>query len=49
MKRAHRKSHLLIWLILAPVLIGTLLVAVNVRPAPPLNDALPPVLLQEVP
>ncbi|MDJ0922469.1 MAG: hypothetical protein QNI84_15180 [Henriciella sp.] len=47
MKRAHRKTHLVMWLVLGPVMIATLLIAVMYRPAEPVNDELPTVLLEE--
>lgn len=47
MKRAHRKIHFLLWLILGPVIIATLLLAVLYRPAAPVNDALPAALVGE--
>ena len=47
MKRAHRKAHLFIWLILGPVMIATLLFAVLHRPAEPVNQELPEILLLE--
>ena len=47
MKRIHRRSHFIIWLILAPVLIGIIALATSQRPGEPVNDTLPPALLQE--
>lgn len=47
MKRAHRRSHLLIWLILGPVILALLALAVMVRPDAPVNDALPASLIEE--
>lgn len=47
MKRAHRKIHLILWIILGPVMIATLLLAVLHRPSDPVNDRLPDVLLEE--
>ena len=47
MKRAHRKSHLLLWLILGPVMFATIVLAVLNRPAAPVNDALPEALIEE--
>jgi len=48
MKRAHRKSHLMLWLILGPVMFATIILAVLNRPAAPVNDALPDALIEEV-
>lgn len=47
MKRAHRKSHFLLWLILAPIMFATIALAVLHRPAAPMNDALPDALIEE--
>ncbi len=47
MKRAHRKTHLLLWIILGPVIVCTLLLSVLHRPAEPINEALPDTLLEE--
>lgn len=47
MKRAHRKSHFLIWAVLAPVIFCITLLAVMHRPAEPVNDALPNALTEE--
>jgi hypothetical protein len=47
MKRAHRQAHLFIWLILGPVMVATLLFAVLHRPAEPVNQELPEILLLE--
>jgi len=49
MKRAHRKTHLLLWIILGPVIFAIIALAVLQRPAAPMNDALPDTLIQEVP
>ena len=46
MKRAHRKTHLLLWLFLAPVMIGVLLRAVLHRPDAPVNDTLPDIVIE---
>ena len=48
MKRAHRSAHRLIWLLLAPVLTAIIIVALQVRPTAPVNDALPEALSEEV-
>ncbi len=47
MKRAHRKTHLMIWLFLAPVMIGVLFRAVLHRPNTPVNDTLPDIVIEE--
>ena len=47
MKRAHRRSHILLWLILGPVMFATIVLAVLNRPAAPVNDALPDALTAE--
>ena len=44
MKRAHRRSHLILWLVLTPVLAALLVLAVKVRPDAPVNDTLPAAL-----
>lgn len=48
MKRAHRKSHFWIWVVLAPVIFGTLALAVLQRPAEPINESLPDVIVEGV-
>jgi len=48
MKRAHRKTHLLLWVILGPVIFAIIALAVLQRPTAPVNEALPDVLIQEV-
>ena len=47
MKRAHRKTHILLWLIIAAVMVATLFFAVQHRPDAPVNDALPDILIEE--
>jgi len=47
MKRAHKRAHILIWLILAPVLILVIKLAVAERPVSPVNDALPSAITEE--
>ncbi len=47
MKRSHRRSHLIIWLILTPLLLAVIKFAVSERPADPVNEALPAALLEE--
>ncbi len=44
MKRAHRKIHLLLWLVLGPLMALTLVLALHHRPAEPVNDTLPEAL-----
>jgi hypothetical protein len=46
MKRAHRRTHLLIWLILGPAMIAALLLAVRYRPDAPVNNTLPETVLE---
>lgn len=48
MKRAHRRSHLLLWLVLGPVMFATLYLALSLRPGEPVNDALPDSLAEEI-
>ena len=47
MKRTHRSAHRLIWLLLAPILAAIVIIALQVRPAAPVNDALPEALSEE--
>jgi len=47
MKRSHRRSHLVIWLLLTPVLLAIIKFAVSDRPADPVNETLPAALLEE--
>ena len=47
MKRGHRSAHRLIWLVLAPILAATIWLAVTQRPAEPINDTLPDLLVQQ--
>lgn len=47
MKRAHRKMHLGVWLLLGPIMVATIFLAVTYRPAEPFNDALPASLVEE--
>lgn len=47
MKRAHRRNHVLIWIILGPVLVLGLLAAIMARPGDPVNDSLPVELIGE--
>lgn len=48
MKRAHRRLHVLTWLVLAPVLAAVLWLAVTHRQLEPVNETLPSVVLEEV-
>jgi hypothetical protein len=41
MKSAHRRAHLVIWLLLAPTMAAILYYALHLRPTEPINDALP--------
>ena len=47
MKRAHRKTHLILWLILGPAIFAIITLAVLQRPATPVNDTLPGPLIEE--
>ncbi|MEE9380014.1 MAG: hypothetical protein V3V03_01285 [Hyphomonadaceae bacterium] len=47
MKRAHRRTHLLIWLVLGPAMAAILWLAISLRPAAPVNDDLPVSLIEE--
>ncbi|MEM6535371.1 MAG: hypothetical protein AAF613_07000 [Pseudomonadota bacterium] len=47
MKRAHRKMHLVLWLLLAPAVFAIVMLAVMYRPADPVNDLLPDLLIEE--
>lgn len=47
MKRAHRSLHRLIWLIMPLLLAAIIAVSLIVRPAEPVQDSLPEVLLEE--
>ena len=47
MKRAHRKSHFVMWAVLAPIIFCITLLAVLHRPAEPVNDTLPQSLTEE--
>ena len=47
MKRAHRKAHLLVWLLIAPVLGAIIYLAVVNRPEAPVNPELPAELILE--
>ena len=49
MKRAHRRSHLILWLILTPAMVAVIYLAVTLRPPAPVNDTLPDALTQEAP
>ena len=47
MKRAHRRSHLLIWALLAPIIFGLFAFAIMDRPDAPMNDSVPDALIEE--
>ena len=47
MKRAHRRSHLIIWIVLGPIIAGLFAVAIAVRPDAPKNETLPDALIEE--
>ncbi|MEL6257467.1 MAG: hypothetical protein AAFQ67_00225 [Pseudomonadota bacterium] len=49
MKRAHRRNHFVIWLLMGPALAAIIYLALSVRPAPDAldNDALPDFLSEE--
>lgn len=47
MKRAHRRAHFASWAILGPVIFWILFLAVQDRPAEPVNDLLPADLIEE--
>lgn len=47
MRRAHRKTHLILWLFLSPIILGVLIRAVLHRPAAPVNDTLPDIVIEE--
>jgi len=42
MKRAHRRAHLAIWLLLAPALAAGLIAALSVRTEKPVEPYAPP-------
>lgn len=44
MKRAHKTTHLLIWIILAPVILAALWFAITHQPIDPVNETLPQLL-----
>ena len=44
MKRAHRKTHIWLWLGLTPLIAGILYLALELRPPEPQNAELPDVL-----
>ncbi|MCR9269498.1 MAG: hypothetical protein ACX94B_11735 [Henriciella sp.] len=47
MKRAHKRAHLLIWIVLAPVIAGLFALSIVMRPGAPVNETLPDVLIEE--
>lgn len=44
MRRAHRRWHLILWVILTPLIAAALILAISLRPGAPVNDALPKTL-----
>ena len=47
MKRAHRRMHFAIWAVLGPVMFWVLVLAILNRPAAPVNETLPSLLIEE--
>lgn len=47
MKRAHRRNHLIIWILLVPILIAVLYLSIALRPGEPVNEELPAELVEE--
>ena len=47
MRRAHRKAHIAMWLIIAPALAVVLFLALSQRQAEPVNASLPEALQTE--
>ena len=47
MKRAHRRMHFAIWMVLAPIMFVILVLAVMHRPDVPVNETLPDILIEE--
>lgn len=47
MTKGRRAGHRLMWLILAPVLAAVVWLAISLRPAEPINEALPAPLIEE--
>ena len=47
MKRAHQRSHLIIWTILGPFMFAIVILAVFARLDEPVNDVVPGVLFEE--
>lgn len=48
MRRAHRRVHLLIWTLLAPIVAAGFLLALNTRPGRPIAD-IPAAFAEEAP
>lgn len=48
MKRRNRKMHLALWLVIAPAIATVLYFAITLRPADPVDSALPDILLEEL-
>ena len=47
MKRAHRRVHLVMWVLLLPALAVLLYAVLQARPSPPVQDDFPGVRAQE--
>ncbi|MEM6810568.1 MAG: hypothetical protein AAGA41_02190 [Pseudomonadota bacterium] len=47
MRRAHRKAHVALWLLITPALAVVLYLALTDRQSVPVNDSLPGVLQTE--
>ena len=47
MRRAHRKAHVAIWLLITPALVAVIYLALSAQQSVPVNDALPDVLQTE--
>ena len=47
MKRAHRRNHLIIWILLVPILLAILYLSLTLRPGEPVNEELPAELVEE--
>ncbi|MEL7128947.1 MAG: hypothetical protein AAGK23_05320 [Pseudomonadota bacterium] len=47
MKRAHRRAHAILWLMLTPAIAAILWFAITDRPDAPVNETLPPILTGE--
>ncbi len=47
MRRAHRKAHVALWLLIAPALVVVLYLALSARQSVPVNESLPEALQTE--